>query len=330
VRDVLDIAGVSVTYRVQGQPCVALHDISLTVFAGEILGLVGESGCGKSTLANAVLRLLPAGGEVTGGAITVAGTPVLTLDDTALRRYRGGTAAMIFQDPFTSLNPSFTIGTQLGLVQRAHGRRGARRNDQVAALVEVGLPDPESVLRAYPHHLSGGQRQRVMIAMALLQRPTLLVADEPTSALDVTTQAQILQLLRELRDNHGTTILFVSHDLGAVAQLCDRVAVMYAGRVVETGPVGALFAAPRHPYTKALLAAIPSWRNASELVTIPGQAPNLAQPLPGCAFAPRCEHSIDPCTVGEPPLVRHQDGDVRCVLPSATRARGSSGGSGEH
>jgi oligopeptide/dipeptide ABC transporter ATP-binding protein len=315
VTDVLEIAGLSVSYRVRGRRRTALHDISLTVAAGEILGLVGESGCGKSTLANAVLRLLPAGGEVTGGAITVAGAAVLSLDDTALRGYRGETAAMIFQDPFTSLNPSFPIGTQLSLVQRAHGKRGARRTDQLAALAEVGLPDPESVMRAYPHHLSGGQRQRVMIAMALLLRPTLLVADEPTSALDVTTQAQILELLRALRDTHGTTILFVSHDLGSVAQLCDRVAVMYAGRIVETGQVDALFAAPRHPYTRALLAAIPSWRNTAELVTIPGQPPNLAEPAQGCAFAPRCAHSVDVCIAAPPPLLPLEGGQVACVLP---------------
>jgi oligopeptide/dipeptide ABC transporter ATP-binding protein len=323
VTAALDVAGLHVTYRIDGRPRPVLRDVSITAEQGEIVGLVGESGCGKSTLASSVLRLLPPGGAVVGGSVTVAGQDVYALDQPALRRFRGGTAAMIFQDPFTSLSPSFTVGWQLGLVQRVHRSapsRPARRAAALAALGEVGLPDPEAVLRAYPHQLSGGQRQRVMIAMALQLRPKVLVADEPTSALDVTTQAQILHLLRRLRERYNTTILYVSHDLGSVAQLCDRVAVIYAGRVVETAPVTDLFAAPRHPYTRALLRANPSFRRrsterASEPVTIPGRPPSLTEPAEGCAFAPRCTYTEPDCLLGEPALVEHADRGVRCLHP---------------
>jgi oligopeptide/dipeptide ABC transporter ATP-binding protein len=323
VTAALDVAGLNVTYRVDGRPRPVLRDVSISAGQGEIVGLVGESGCGKSTLASSVLRLLPAGGEVVGGSVTVAGQDVYALDQPALRRFRGGTAAMIFQDPFTSLSPSFTVGWQLGLVQRMHRSapsRAARRASALAALGEVGLPDPAAVLRAYPHQLSGGQRQRVMIAMALQLRPVVLVADEPTSALDVTTQAQILHLLRRLRDRYDTTILFVSHDLGSVAQLCDRVAVIYAGRVVETAPVTDLFAAPRHPYTRALLRANPSFRRRaaerpSEPVSIPGRPPSLTDPADGCAFAPRCTYTEPDCLVGEPALVELAGREVRCLHP---------------
>ena len=322
----VEIEDLSVTYRIDGRPCPALHGVSLTVGDGEILGLVGESGCGKSTLAGAILRLLPSGGAVSGGRVTVDGQDVFGLEDEDLRRFRGGRAAMIFQDPFTSLNPSFTVGKQMDLVQRVHATDASadtRREAARAVLGEVGLPDPAAVLRAYPYQLSGGQRQRVMIALALLLRPAVLIADEPTSALDVTTQAQILALLRWLRDEHGTAILFVSHDLGSVAQLCDRVAVMYAGRTVETAAVADLFAAPEHPYTRALLGAVPSWRRrAEELVTIPGRPPGLATPIEGCAFAPRCPHAHAACTAADPPLVRLGERTVRCVLPEEKEVTG--------
>jgi peptide/nickel transport system ATP-binding protein len=315
----LDIAGLEVTYRVAGTERRALHGVDLQVEPGEIVGVVGESGCGKSTLASAILRLLPPGGRIAGGRITVGDNPVLELDREQLRRIRGPGAAMIFQDPFTSLNPAFTIGYQLGLAQRSHAGDGASTSqlqaDVVDALQRVGIPDPERATRAHPHQLSGGQRQRVMIAMALLLRPRLLIADEPTSALDVTLEAQILRLLRELRDEHGTAILFVSHDLGSVAQLCDRVAIMYAGRVVESNGVGSLYAAPAHPYTRALLAAAPTWRrDDDELATIPGRPPSLTAPPPGCAFAPRCREARQVCEEGEPSLVPAAGGTARCLI----------------
>ncbi|MGH3360463.1 MAG: ABC transporter ATP-binding protein [Nocardioidaceae bacterium] len=317
--DVLDISDLRVSYRVDGRDVTALHDIDLRVEPGEIVGVVGESGCGKSTLAAAILRLLPPGGSISAGSIHACGSDVATLDDEGLRRLRGPGAAMIFQDPFTSLNPSFTIGHQLSIVQAAHesGRASTREHRKRAQemLGEVGIPDPAAALRAHPHELSGGQRQRVMIAMALLLRPRLLVADEPTSALDVTMEAQILNLLRWLRDEHGTSILFVSHELGSVAQLCDRVTIMYGGRVVESAATEPLYGSPAHPYTQALLAAVPSWRRrVDNLATIPGRPPSLTESLPGCVFAPRCPSVRDACTRAEPPLIEVGDGLARCLI----------------
>jgi len=316
---VLDIAGLEATYRVGGTERRALHGVDLQVAPREIVGVVGESGCGKSTLASAILRLLPPGGRITRGRITVDNQPVLELDTEQMRRIRGPGAAMIFQDPFTSLNPAFTVGYQLGLACSSHASDGASTSqlqaDVVGALHRVGIPDPERAAQAHPHQLSGGQRQRVMIAMALLLRPRLLIADEPTSALDVTLEAQILRLLRELRDEHGTAILFVSHDLGSVAQLCDRVTIMYAGRVVESNGVGSLYATPAHPYTRALLAAAPTWRrDGDELATIPGRPPSLTAPPPGCAFAPRCRDARQVCEAGEPSLVPAAGGTARCLI----------------
>lgn len=318
-KSVLRISDLRVAYRVDGKSRTALHDINLAVRPGEIVGVVGESGCGKSTLAASILRLLPPGGAITAGTIDACGSDVGSLDDAGLRRLRGPGAAMIFQDPFTSLNPAFTIGHQLLIVQAAHerDRRAKRKYKQRAEemLTEVGIPDAASVLRAHPHELSGGQRQRVMIAMALLLKPRLLIADEPTSALDVTMEAQILNLLRWLRDEHGTAILFVSHDLGSVAQLCDRVTIMYGGRVVERAPTEHLYASPAHPYTRALLAAVPSWRNrVDELATIPGRPPSLTDELPGCVFAPRCSYVRDACTSVEPRLLEADSVQVRCLL----------------
>jgi len=259
VTAALDVAGLNVTYRVDGRPRPVLRDVSITAGQGEIVGLVGESGCGKSTLASSVLRLLPAGGEVVGGSVKVAGQDVYALDQPALRRFRGGTAAMIFQDPFTSLSPSFTVGWQLGLVQRMHRSapsRAARRASALAALGEVGLPDPGAVLRAYPHQLSGGQRQRVMIALALSCGPDLLIADEPTTALDATVQKQIIDLLAEVNRELGTAILMITHDFGVVARLCRTVAVMYQGKIVESGDVATVLEKPEDPYTQKLLGSV--------------------------------------------------------------------------
>lgn len=314
----LAIRGLRVTYRVSGRPRTALRDIDLDVRPGEIVGLVGESGCGKSTLAAAVLGLLPPGGSISTGTVSVGGKDVANLTGEELRRLRGPGAAMIFQDPFTSLNPAFTIGHQLCLVQSAHQTGGSRREQRrlaQAMLTEAGIPDCEAVMRSHPHALSGGQRQRVMIAMALLLKPELLVADEPTSALDVTTEREILGLLRRLRDDHGTAIVFVSHDLGSVAQLCDRVTIMYGGRVVESAATNDLYSSPQHPYTRALLDAVPSWRRrVDNLATIPGRPPSLTDELPGCVFAPRCAATRHACTLAEPALVPAGNGLARCLI----------------
>jgi peptide/nickel transport system ATP-binding protein len=299
----LQVADLSVTYRARGARLQALSGVTFDVGASEIVGVVGESGCGKSTLAAGLLRLLPPNGEVSGGSIVLRGQNVQDFSSEGMRKLRGQELAMIFQDPMTSLNPTFSIGRQMIDVQRAHKRAGSRelRRRAVEMLGQMGIPDAAERLGDYPHQFSGGMRQRIMIAMALLLEPALLIADEATSALDVTLEAQIVELLLRLREAHGTSILFVSHDLGVVSQLCDRVVVMYAGRAVEQGTRDEIFGNPRHPYTQALIAAVPSARlRGGRLATIPGQVPSLlALPL-GCPFHPRCSDSRDACRVNAP------------------------------
>ena len=311
----LRVEGLEVSYAVEDARLRALRDVSLDVAPGEIVGIVGESGCGKSTLSSAVLRLLAGNAEVDGGRVLFEGRDLLALSEDEMRDMRGRSLAMIFQDPMTTLNPTFTVGQQLVDAQRAHrsGSRAAQRRRAIEALAEVGLPDAAERIVDYPHQFSGGQRQRIMIATALLLEPALLIADEPTSALDVTLEAKILELLRRLRRDHGTAILFISHDLGVVARLCDRMMVMYAGRVVEEGPVDAVFADPLHPYTRALLAAMPSSRaRGGRLATIPGRVPSLASPPAGCAFADRCRYAEPEFREREPALVDIGGHRVRC------------------
>jgi peptide/nickel transport system ATP-binding protein len=318
----LDVDGLEVVYYVESGGFAALHDVSLTVRSGEILGIVGESGCGKSTLAAAIMRLLPPNSAITRGSIQFEGRDLARLSPRELRSVRGARIAMIFQDPLTSLNPTFRVGTQLVDVQKAHGRaRRGRRGDAelrrraIELLGEVGIPDPEDRFDRFPHEFSGGMRQRIMIAMALLLEPALLIADEPTSALDVTLEAQILELLRRLRREHGTAIVLISHDLGAVSRLCDRVVVMYAGRTVEEGDVASLFDRPLHPYTRALLAAVPSrQRRGERLATIPGRVPTLSDLPPGCKFADRCTFVQDVNREREPRLVTIDGRRVRCNM----------------
>jgi oligopeptide/dipeptide ABC transporter ATP-binding protein len=317
----LDVRGLDVTYYSDGQRVEALRDLDLAVRPGEIVGIVGESGCGKSTLSAALMGLLPPNGEVTGGQALFKGRDLRGLGKEARRRLRGTEMSMVFQDPLTSLNPTLTIGSQLSDVVRAHTPRDRRRGSRqrvIEMLERVGIPDAASRLDAYPHEFSGGQRQRIMIAMALLLEPELLIADEITSALDVTLEAQILQLLCDLRDERRTAVLFVTHDLGVVAQICDRVVVMYAGRPVETATVNDLFDHPRHPYTRALLAAVPSrrWRG-QELPTIPGRVPSLADLPAGCAFANRCPHVSTVCEQRRPGPVEVDGQRVRCHLYDA-------------
>ncbi|MQA77766.1 MAG: ATP-binding cassette domain-containing protein [Streptosporangiales bacterium] len=284
-----------------GRTLPALQDVSFDVEPGAIVGIVGESGCGKSTLSGALMRLLPANGEISSGEIVLGGRDLRGLDDAQLRDVRGREISMIFQDPLSSLNPSFTIGSQLREIQRAHRRHqrrsgAAMRKHAIDLLDQVGIPEPDRALRRFPHEFSGGMRQRVMIAMALLLEPSILIADEPTSALDVTLEAQVLELLSRLRDEHGTSILFVTHDLGVVAQLCDTVVVMYAGQAVEYADVHTLFERPRHPYTEALLAAMPALERRHEtLASIPGRVPDLAALPEGCRFTPRCPYARAAC-----------------------------------
>jgi peptide/nickel transport system ATP-binding protein len=282
----------------------AVDGVSLTLAPGETLGLVGESACGKSTTCHAILRLTPANGRVSG-RILFEGRDLLTLPDAELDAVRGRDIAMIFQDPMASLNPVHRIGSQIGEGLRLHqGLSGASLDAEVRRLLDlVGIPDAARRLREYPHQLSGGMNQRVGIAMALASRPRLLIADEPTTALDVTIQAQILDLLRALQREFGMGLILVTHDLGVVAEMASRVAVMYAGRIVETASARDLFARPQHPYTRGLLASIPALEGHVErLRVIEGHVPGLDAMPPGCAFAPRCTHALADCRADRPQL----------------------------
>jgi peptide/nickel transport system ATP-binding protein len=284
----------------------AVEGVSFSIAAGETLGLVGESGCGKSVTALSVMRLLPKNAHVAGGRVRFDGTDLLALSEAEMRTIRGNRIAMIFQEPMSSLNPVHTIGEQISEAVRIH--KGLRNRAALARAAEmlrlVRIPDAPRRLRDYPHQFSGGMRQRAMIAMALACSPRLLIADEPTTALDVTIQAQILRLMLELKQRIGAAILMITHDLGVVAETCQRVIVMYAGRVVEEAAVEALFDHPAHPYTRGLLGAIPrrADRSRRRLVEIPGVVPNLTQPLTGCAFAPRCPLVSDACRLAVPEL----------------------------
>ena len=290
----------------------AVDDVSFAVEAGEVVSLVGESGCGKSVTALSILRLIgPPGRIVTagGGQVLFEGRDLLGLSEAEMRAIRGDDIAMIFQDPMTSLNPVLTVGEQIAEAIRLHRRVSKKEawNQAIEGMRDVAIPAPETRARNYPHEMSGGMRQRVMIAMALACDPKLLIADEPTTALDVTIQAQILDLLNELRRRRNLALLLITHDLGVVAETADRVAVMYAGRIVEEAPVGEIFAHPKHPYTEGLLRAVPRLDESVEekrrrLRTIEGVVPNPLALPPGCRFAPRCVHAAEACRQGEIPL----------------------------
>ncbi len=291
----LEIDGLEVGFETEAGFVRAVDGVSLALHEGRTLGLVGESGCGKSVTASSILRLVPdPPGKIHGGAIRFDGRDILRMSREEILGIRGREISMIFQDPMTSLNPVFTVEKQLGEVLRIRGgmSREEARARSLEMLRKVGIPDPEARLGAYPHELSGGMKQRVMIAMALLGNPRLLIADEPSTALDVTVQAQILQLIRELQEETGAAVLFITHDMGVVAQMCDEVAVMYAGRVVEQGAVVDVFERSRHPYTRGLLRSVPrrGVGRKSELPTIEGVVPSLLRPPPGCRFAERCPH----------------------------------------
>ena len=288
--------------RFKGVP--ALRGIDLEVAPGEAVGLVGESGCGKSVTWLAALGLLPGYAAVSGsvrlGAEELVGAPARTLE-----RVRGGRVAMIFQDPASALNPVIPVGRQVTEALALHrGMTGAAARAEALRLFEqVGIPDPARRLAVYPHEMSGGQNQRVMIAMALAGRPEVLIADEPTTALDATIQAQILDLLRQIRQDHGMALVLISHDLGVVADMCDRVGVMYAGRMIEQAPADAVFGQPAHPYTQGLLAALPDMAGPRRrLAAIPGGVPRPEEMPAGCAFAPRCLRADGDCAAGVPPL----------------------------
>ncbi len=317
----LDVQGLTTTFNTPKGPVAAVDQVSFSVDRAEVLGLVGESGCGKSVTSLSVMRLISdPPGRITAGRVMFDGDDLLTLPESAMRQVRGNRISMIFQEPMTALNPVFTIGNQIGEGVRLHQglSRKAAEERAVELLAQVGIPSPHLRVKEYPHQLSGGMRQRVMIAMAISCGPDLLFADEPTTALDVTIQAQILALLADLKERIGMGLVLISHDLGIIAETADRVAVMYAGRVVESASTVDLFANPSHPYTRGLLASLPrraGTGHGERLSTIPGVVPSLADLQPGCKFKDRCTDAVAACDGPEPPLVTVADGhQVRCYL----------------
>ena len=309
MEDVLRVENLDVTFELHQSEVRAVSDLNFGLKAGETLAVVGESGSGKSQAFLAIMGLLAKNGRATGramlGDVNLLGMPHRQLDE-----YRGRDIAMIFQDPMTSLNPSLKVRTQLAevLVRHQHFDQQKAVRAAIEMLERVGIPEPARRANAYPHELSGGMRQRVMIGMALACKPDLLIADEPTTALDVTVQAQILELLRRLRADMGMSVLLITHDLGVVAETCDLVNVMYAGRIVERAPVARIFATPRHPYTLGLLSSMPDFAGPRRLRAIPGAVPVPGKHPAGCRFADRCERALDRCRSAEPPLAA-ADGD---------------------
>ena len=314
---VLDIQGLCVDYQTGQGPLQALRDVNLQVPESKIIGIVGESGCGKSTLISTIIRLLAPNARIGQGSVRFKGEDLLSLSREQMRALRGDEISMVFQDPMISLNPVLTIGRQMADVQhRSSSGRPAKDARSLKMLERVGIPDPGVQLQRYPHHLSGGMRQRVAIAMALMAEPALLIADEPTTALDATLEVQIIHRLQELQREFGCSILFISHHLGVIAELCDEVVVMYAGEVVETGPLRDVFQRPQHPYTRKLLECDPARiaQRTRELPVIEGSLPSLVDLPAGCIFRSRCSESLPRCRVERPRLSgdRHR---AACHLP---------------
>ncbi len=315
--DLLEVKNLKTTFRTEDGPVTAVNGLSFSLEAGETLGIVGESGSGKSVTALSIMRLLARNATVTADRIALRGESLPAKSEAEMRKIRGHQIAMIFQDPMTSLNPVLTIGEQIMETVRAHEGISARAQRQraIEMLDHVGIPSAAQRLGDYPHQLSGGQRQRVMIAIALACRPKLLIADEPTTALDVTIQAQVLDLLMDLRDELGMAIIVITHNMGVIAETADRVLVMYAGRIVERAPVAALFDRPLHPYTRGLLNCVPTLeQDRPRLLAIPGSLPDPARRQTGCRFAPRCRHRVDRCRVALPPLEDFDDGQAAACI----------------
>ncbi|MCP1415614.1 ABC transporter ATP-binding protein [Paenarthrobacter sp. A20] len=322
VDKILEVRDLTVEYKVHGVGRRVLSDINFDLAPGEVLGIVGESGSGKSTLANALLRLLPQNGSITAGHIDLAGADIRSYSAAHMRRVRGDRIGMVFQDPVTSLNPTFTIGSQLRTAFEAHSDEGLSRREfrerAVTLLTKAGIPDAAKRLDQYPHEFSGGMRQRIMIVMMLLLKPQVIIADEPTSALDVTMQVQILELLRQMGHEQHSGMLFISHDLGVVSEIADRVMVLYAGKVAEMASAKEFFADPKHPYAHQLLGAVPSGgQRGHKLATIPGLVPSLSAMPDGCAFAARCAYAQDVCKEVAPPLFEVGSSVAACWRYSA-------------
>ncbi len=319
MAQLLEVTNLRTEFKTAAGTIRAVDGVDLSVGKGETLGIVGESGCGKSITSLSIMQLLPKGlGKVAAGEVRFNGENMLDFSERKMRSIRGNEMAMIFQEPMTSLNPVFKIGKQIAESARYHHGVSKHKAKDMAVdmLTKVGIPRPEKVAASYPHELSGGMRQRVMIAMAMVCNPKLLIADEPTTALDVTIQAQILDLMRELQKSEGTSILMITHDLGVVAEMCDRVVIMYAGQVVEETDVKTLFKDPKHPYTQSLLASLPQLNSDQErLASIPGQVPNPLDMPQGCRFAPRCQYAKEICRAEAPELTEVEPGHKsRCLL----------------
>ena len=319
----LDVSHLTTVFDLASGPATAVDDVSFEIRPGETLGLVGESGSGKSVTALSIMGLVQPPGRIAGGRILFKGRDLLSLPEAEMRKVRGAEISLIFQEPMTALNPVFTIGDQIAEALLVHGRatrREAKRRS-VELLEAVRIPDPAGRVNDYPHQLSGGMRQRVLIAMAIACKPSLVVADEPTTALDVTIQAEILDLLRDMKNTLNLSLLLITHDLGVVAETADRVAIMYAGRIVEHGPVRAIFRNPQHPYTRGLLASLPGIVRGQRLRAIDGTVPVLGAFPVGCAFHPRCPDRFEPCTTAPPP--EYPVGDehgARCYLHDSRKS----------
>jgi oligopeptide transport system ATP-binding protein len=313
VPSILDVQDLRVQFRIDAGTVAAVNDVSFSLMPGETVGIVGESGSGKSQILMAIMGLLAKNGGATG-SVKLRGQEILGMRDGELDRMRGASMSMIFQDPMTSLNPFLRVSTQLTEVLVKHRGMGKAEalEHAIEMLERVSIPDARKRIRLYPHEFSGGMRQRVMISMALLCQPAVLFADEPTTALDVTVQAQILDVIKDLTATMGTTVVLVTHDLGVVASICDRVIVLYGGRIMESGPAEQIFADPKHPYTKGLLNSMPRLdeKMHAKLHTIPGQPPSLALPTPGCPFEPRCTHREAMCRTERPAI---QTGGARTL-----------------
>lgn len=321
-KPLLEIKNLSTFFYTEDGVVRAVDGVDLTVYPGEVMGLVGESGCGKSVTSLSVMRLIAPPGKIVNGEIWFEGKNLVELTESQMMKIRGDRISMIFQQPQTSLNPVFMAGDQVSEVYTVHQKMKEKEawKRAVDLLRMVGIPDPERRAKSYPHEMSGGMAQRIMIAMALALRPSLLIADEPTTALDVTIQAQILDLMRQLRAEVGASVILITHDLGVIAEMAERVAVMYAGQVVEQSRVDRLFDEPLHPYTQGLINSIPILgKHKARLEVIPGSVPNLIDLPPGCRFAPRCkarvEHGLEICDHQTPDLIEHKAGHfVRCWL----------------
>ncbi|MCG8453014.1 MAG: ABC transporter ATP-binding protein [Spirochaetales bacterium] len=319
MADLLKVEGLRTSFATQDGRIEAVKGVDFSLNQGETLGIVGESGSGKSVTSLSILRLLPSAGQISGGRVLFGGQDLASFDEKAMRQVRGAQISMIFQDPMSSLNPLIPVGKQVEEMLQIHWKteKAAMKKRVLHLFERVRIPDPAARYRCYPHEFSGGMRQRVMIAMALACEPSLLIADEPTTALDVTVQDQILVLLRELRQETGMAVMMISHDLGVIAEVCDRVLVMYGGMVMESAPIDALFENPMHPYTLGLMESIPALDQdrSKELQPIPGSPPDMSNPPKGCPFHPRCLHARSICAQQIPSSFAFEEGRTsRCWL----------------